>query len=207
MKNKKIIASVLGIACVAILIGVTVITPKKNHTFTPEASEAASNDSWEEKHTPPASGPATLQETEAEQAPATGSADDKTQAVVAEDEKTVVTELNPTVDKEKVQADTKPIAPPADSEKKGRLPSCDMPESTPAPTTAPPAPEPENVPNSEPAAEPENAAPATEAANPENSGHEGQVYDPVFGWVTPGAAQGQVVDNDGDINKQVGTMN
>lgn len=56
MKNKKIIASVLGIACVAILIGVAVITPKKNHTFTPEASEAASNDSWEEKHTPPASG-------------------------------------------------------------------------------------------------------------------------------------------------------
>lgn len=197
MKNKKIIASVLGIACVAILIGVAVITPKKNHTFTPEASEAASNDSWEEKHTPATTEPAALQESETDATSAAGT-DEKTQAVVAEDEKTVVTELNPAVDKEKVQADTKPTAPPADSEKKGRLPSCDIPDSEPVPTSAPQDPKPETVPGSEPAAE---------TANPENSSHEGQVYDPVFGWVTPGAAQGQVVDNDGDINKQVGTIN
>lgn len=36
--------------------------------------------------------------------------------------------------------------------------------------------------------------------------HEGQVYDPVFGWVTVGDTIQDVVDSDGDIEKQIGTM-
>lgn len=47
----------------------------------------------------------------------------------------------------------------------------------------------------------------SEAPAQSDSGHEGQVYDPVFGWITPSPMQGQISDNDGDINKQVGTMN
>ena len=34
----------------------------------------------------------------------------------------------------------------------------------------------------------------------------GQVYDPVFGWVTPSGVQQDNIDSDGDINKQIGTM-
>lgn len=36
--------------------------------------------------------------------------------------------------------------------------------------------------------------------------HTGQVYDPVFGWVTVGDTIQDVVDSDGDIEKQIGTM-
>ena len=36
--------------------------------------------------------------------------------------------------------------------------------------------------------------------------HPGQVYDPVFGWVTPSGVQQDSIDSDGDINKQIGTM-
>lgn len=34
----------------------------------------------------------------------------------------------------------------------------------------------------------------------------GQVYDPVFGWITTGLTRQDVVDSYGDINKQIGTM-
>ena len=39
-----------------------------------------------------------------------------------------------------------------------------------------------------------------------DSSHQGQVYDPVFGWVTPSSVQQDTIDSDGDINKQIGTM-
>lgn len=35
---------------------------------------------------------------------------------------------------------------------------------------------------------------------------EGQVYVPGFGWVDPSGSTGEYVDSDGDINKQVGSM-
>lgn len=35
---------------------------------------------------------------------------------------------------------------------------------------------------------------------------DGQVYLPGFGWVTETGGSGTTVDGDGDINKQVGTM-
>ena len=39
-----------------------------------------------------------------------------------------------------------------------------------------------------------------------DSSHQGQVYDPVFGWVTPSSVQQDTIDSDGDISKQIGTM-
>ncbi len=36
--------------------------------------------------------------------------------------------------------------------------------------------------------------------------HHGQVYDPVFGWVTPSGVKQDTIDSTGDINKQIGTM-
>lgn len=89
-----------------------------------------------------------------------------------------------------MQANTKPTAPPPDEEKQGRLPKCDMLPN--AQTSVP-----ESTPEESPQKSSENVS----------QGQDGQVYDPVFGWIAPSTSQGQVIDNDGDINKQVGTMN
>lgn len=37
-------------------------------------------------------------------------------------------------------------------------------------------------------------------------GNPGQVRDPVFGWITTGPTRQDIVDNGGDVNKQIGTM-
>ncbi len=59
-----------------------------------------------------------------------------------------------------------------------------------------------------PAETPDNTSPSSPSAgeNANADEHPGQVYDPVFGWVTPSDVQQDTVDNDGDINKQIGTM-
>ena len=51
-----------------------------------------------------------------------------------------------------------------------------------------------------PAATPAPSVPSVEAE------HAGQVYDPVFGWIPVGDTQQDIVDSNGDINKQIGTM-
>ena len=43
-------------------------------------------------------------------------------------------------------------------------------------------------------------------ADNSESSHPGQVYDPVFGWIDTGNTTYDVVDSDGDINKQIGSM-
>lgn len=59
---------------------------------------------------------------------------------------------------------------------------------------------------------PDTTAPppeSTEVLLPEPTGDapkEGQVYVPGFGWVDPSGSTGEYVDSDGDINKQVGSM-
>ena len=52
----------------------------------------------------------------------------------------------------------------------------------------------------EPAATHAPSVPSVEAE------HAGQVYDPVFGWIPVGDTQQDIVDSNGDINKQIGTM-
>lgn len=41
---------------------------------------------------------------------------------------------------------------------------------------------------------------------PGSTNDKGQVYDPVFGWVTPSTVQQEVIGGDGDPNKMVGSM-
>lgn len=50
----------------------------------------------------------------------------------------------------------------------------------------------------------ENPKPNTPA--PGSTNDKGQVYDPVFGWVTPSKGGTVPMDNDGDPNKMVGEM-
>ena len=59
-----------------------------------------------------------------------------------------------------------------------------------------------------PAEAPDNTSPSSPSAgeNANADEHPGQVYDPVFGWIETGDTTQDNVDNDGDINKQIGTM-
>ena len=45
-----------------------------------------------------------------------------------------------------------------------------------------------------------------ETKTADEDGHPGQVYDPVFGWIVTGEVVSDNVDNDGSLDKQVGTM-
>lgn len=45
------------------------------------------------------------------------------------------------------------------------------------------------------------------APQPENRNSNGEVFDPVFGWVRPGNSEQRPIDSDGDPNKMVGSMN
>ena len=59
-----------------------------------------------------------------------------------------------------------------------------------------------SYPEEVPVTAPEVQAPADNS----ESSLPGQVYDPVFGWIDTGNTTYDVVDSDGDINKQIGTM-
>lgn len=41
---------------------------------------------------------------------------------------------------------------------------------------------------------------------PGSKNDKGEVYDPVFGWIKPGAANSKPIHNNGDPNKQIGSM-
>lgn len=53
---------------------------------------------------------------------------------------------------------------------------------------------------------PEQNPPQPNTPEPGSKNNSGQVYDPVFGWVTPSTVQQEVIDGDGDPNKMVGSM-
>lgn len=183
MKNKKFIAIGLIATCAAVLIGVAVLNNKPEPEFTPEVVESATQDSWKEKYPQNTHREATLQETETALIETTDSEKDATQLPVTEEPEKVITELTPPTDKKEVQENTKPDSPPADSEKTS-----------------------DDQEKGEAAYQDPSQPPASEPTGQKDNGHEGQVYDPVFGWLTPSPVEGQITDNDGDINKQVGTM-
>ena len=113
----------------------------------------------------------------------TGEVSDNTQTVISEDENGSTVDLSGSVTKEEAQ-ETKPTDKPVpigDTTNKDEVPS--YPEEV--PVTAP-----------------EVQVPADNS----ESSHPGQVYDPVFGWIDTGNTTYDVVDSDGDINKQIGTM-
>lgn len=87
---------------------------------------------------------------------------------------------------------------PTTTEPKAETKPAPTPEPTPAPA---PAPKPEPEPKLEPTPEPEQSTPK------DSGGHEGQVYDPVFGWTDVSDAESvPMEDQGGDYDKIVGTM-
>ena len=210
MKHKKILAAVLGTACVALLAGSIFFGRSPEPTFTPQApEETTSQTSWEDASSSTPVEPPSLPSQEEAGLQLIGSKEDLTQTTIADTPEEVIAELTPSVSKEQIQQDTRPTAPPAASERQDKFPDCTADENDLIPVTPEPD-EPETAPVSSepllPAPAPESTAAPVQTAPAANT-QSGQVYDPVFGWMSPAPAQGQAIDNDGDVNKQIGSMN
>lgn len=190
-KNKNFALTIGGLSalCVAVLAGAYFLTKEPENEFTPTSTESNSvTNTWDEKTDIDTVVPtATTQEDNQ----VTGNITDNTQTIVSVDDNETVTDLSGSTPKEDAE-DTKPSEPPQtndDTTNPDKQPEYD--------DTVPTTPEPTENPS-----QPGNNPPAE---NPDDS-HPGQVYDPVFGWITTGDTQQDNVDNDGDINKQIGTM-
>lgn len=194
-------AAALSLLCVGVLGGAILMNNRPKTDFVPAASEESSEGSWSEPETKPAQAsipkPPESQESRFE----TGSPEDDIQVVASEGDEVLI-DLTPPV--------TKPAAEAASSAAK---PVKKCPDK---PALAETAPEtviesvPETAVNSESspslaaAPEPDPSETPVPETQPTADDHAGQVYDPVFGWLTPGNPQADVLDNDGDVNKQIG---
>jgi len=179
----------LLILCAAVLAGVYFITKEPEAEFTPTSSSEpiAEAVTWEENTSD--SYIATTVKEEENQVP--GEITDDTQTIISEDENGSVTDLSGSTIKEDAEV-TMPSAPPHTDD------DTTNPDKKPEyvdPVVPTPTPEPSKPDNKPPAPTP----------TPANT-KPGQVYDPVFGWVTTGDTVQDNIDNDGDINKQLGTM-
>ncbi|MCM1375241.1 MAG: hypothetical protein NC305_04760 [Lachnospiraceae bacterium] len=191
-KRKFAIISGLSALCIAVLAGAYFLTREPERDFTPVSAESANvTDTWEENSnldTPlPSATPESTQ--------ATGTPSDNTQVVVSEDETGTTSSLSDSSSKEEADQD-KPDTPPETDD------DLTDPDKQPEYEPSVPQPTPTNEPT--PTPQPEQSAPAGGGSTDDS--HPGQVYDPVFGWVTPSNVQQDNVDSDGDINKQIGTM-
>ena len=190
--NTKKALTICGLSalCIAALAGAYLLTREPDTEFVPASTETGSlTDSWEENAN--VSLPTT---TDSESTQVTGSSSDQTQTVISEDESGSVSSLSDSSSKEDAAAE-KPTEKPEttdDTTDPDKQPGYenDVPQST-----TPPADAPDTNPSNPPAEEGSNA-----------DEHPGQVYDPVFGWIDTGDTTQDNVDNDGDINKQIGTM-
>jgi hypothetical protein len=181
--DKKVVFSIGGLCvlCLILLAGTWYLNYEPTEEFTPAATQEAETlvETWDDKldsGIPEAS----IKE---EEPLYTGEVSDNTQTVISEDENGSTIDLSGCVTKEEAQ-ETKPTEKPVpigDTTNKDEVPSY-----------------PEELPVTTPEVQPPTA-------NSESS-HPGQVYDPVFGWIDTGNTTYDVVDSDGDINKQIGTM-
>lgn len=184
LTSKPFIAGTLAILCVGIL-GTCLLLQKNNQDeFVPEQpSSAPSVESWTEHES------TAMPEKEMGVAGgADNSAKEEFPKVTESDEDQTVIEFT---DPEP----TKPEAPPVPE---GKTVIAEPGPSHPAqqePTVTPPKTDP-----------PKTDTPKADTPEPGSKNEQGQVYDPVFGWVTPSTVQQEVIDGDGDPNKMVGSM-
>lgn len=176
----------LSALCIAVLAGAYFLTREPEREFIPASAELADvTDTWGEN-----SGTDNILPDAAakESSQIQGTASDNTQTVVSEDETGSTTSLSDSSTK-KDALQEKPSEPPVTTD--DLTDPSRQPEYTP-PVQQTPAPPQEN--------------PTGGSGDAADGGHPGQVYDPVFGWVTPSSVQQDSIDSDGDINKQIGTM-
>ena len=185
----------LSALCIAALAGTWFLTREPESDFTPAPTEqAGQTDRWEEK---PGVEAATLPSAAPGGTRQEGTASDNTQTVVSEDGTGSTTSLSDSSTREEAQQE-KPSEPPVttdDVTDPDRQPEYDPPAQQ-AQAPAPPQDSPTDGSGTE--------TPSGDSGT--DGSHQGQVYDPVFGWVTPSSVQQDTIDSDGDINKQIGTM-
>lgn len=189
-KKKIAIISGLSALCIAVLAGAYFLTREPERDFTPASTESTNvTDTWEEN-----SGTDTpLPSATPESTQTTGTPLDNTQEVVSEDETGTTSSLSDSSTKDEAGQE-KPDAPPETKD--------DLTDPDKQPEYEPSVPQPTKEPA--PSPQPEQSTPAGGGGTDDS--HPGQVYDPVFGWVTPSSVQQDSIDSDGDINKQIGTM-
>ncbi len=193
----------LSALCIASLAGAHFLTREPEREFIPAPVEHADvTDTWEETNTweenpgtdaiPPVAVAEEINQLQ-------GTASDNTQTIVSEDESgSTISLSDSSTTAEALQE--KPTAPPVTTD--------DVTDPDKQPEYAPPV---QQAPTPTPAPKQENPKGDTKTGSPSggtapDSSHPGQVYDPVFGWVSVGDTQQDNIDNDGDINKQIGTM-
>lgn len=180
----------LSALCVAILAGVYFLTREPEREFIPASMEASGKtDTWKENPAVDAGIPSAAPE---ESTQLQGTVSDNTQTVVSEDKTGSTTSLSDSSAKNEILRE-KPSAPPMAKD--------DATDSNKPPEYNP----------SQQGSSPDN--PTGDSGTEKLSGGTGsgggqsnQVYDPVFGWVTPSGVQQDNIDSGGDINKQIGTM-
>lgn len=189
-KKKIAIISGLSVLCIGVLAGAYFLTREPERNFTPASAERADvTDTWEEN----SSADTVLPSAAPESTQTTGTPSDNTQTILSEDETSSTSSLSDSSTKEDAENE-KPETPPETND--------DLTDPDKQPEYAPSVPEPSKEPT--PSPQPEQSAPAGGGGTDDS--HPGQVYDPVFGWVTPSDVQQDNIDSDGDINKQIGTM-
>lgn len=194
-KKKILISCSLVVSCIVILLGSYLLIRSPKYVFIPSAREAdTSHTKWTENTAPIPSAISPQESDNAGTEPIPGNSDDRTQTVINETEGKVVTDLSGSQTKEDTHT-SKPKEPPVITE--------DNSNSDAPPVYNKTIPTPESTTFQSPSVSVPGETPPTSNSND----HAGQVYDPVFGWMNAEIPQGQVVDNDGDINKQVGSMN
>ena len=193
LASKPLIISVLALLCVGILIVCLVLGNDKNNEFTPDSSDYSQSiepiETWTEKPASPVNSPANLQVTETvspEQQPITEVP--QYPLVIYEDENETIIDFTPSVSPESNRT------PPSESDASEDKPSIEY-ES----------PQIEGE-GEKPTPSPSSTQPPSQTTPPGSTNEQGQVYDPVFGWVYPGNVNQQDTGSDGDLNKQVGTM-
>lgn len=185
----------LSALCIAALAGAWLLTREPKTDFAPAPTEQTEQtDRWEEN---PGVEAATLPSAAPGGTRQEGTASDNTQSVVSEDGTGTTTSLSDSSTREEATQE-KPSEPPMttdDVTDPDRQPEYDPPvQQTQAPTP----------PQDSPTDGSDTETPSGDTGT--DSSHQGQVYDPVFGWVTPSSVQQDTIDSDGDINKQIGTM-
>lgn len=182
--NNTLIIAVLSVVCIAILVAAHLFSRESENDFTPVSTEnVTTTDTWDENTVKEEILPEISVE---ESSQVTGSEYDNTQEIISEDAEETVTSLSESTSKEEAQ-DSKPAEKPETSDNKTN------PEKQPEYDS--------DIPQSS------DSEDTTSSAETSSDSHPGQVYDPVFGWITTGDTNQDAVDSDGDISKQIGTMN
>lgn len=200
LPSKKVVLTVSGLAglCLVVLAGAWFLTREPENDFTPASAQNSDTaESWTENEIPASEMPSSASDITEEPVtiPAESaekeSSSSQTQSILSEDDSGTTSDLSGSPQKEnEIEVPAEKPSATGDATDPETHPEYEAPSSEEALPSTPSAPD-EN---------PVESVPSTD------SDHVGQVYDPVFGWITVGPTNQDAIDSSGDINKQVGTM-